>query len=61
MTMRHFEVYRKLIFIAGTVIAAALIGAVFVLESTSALMPFVICALAILCGLLFLLDFLHNR
>lgn len=31
------------------------------MENTSALMLFVICAFAILCGLLFLLDFLHNR
>ena len=57
----HFGVYRKLILIAGTVIAAVSIGAVFFMENTSALMLFVICAFAILCGLLFLLDFLHNR
>ena len=57
----HFGVYRKLILIAGTVIAAVSIGAVFFMENTSAFMLFVICAFAILCGLLFLLDFLHNR
>ena len=57
----HFGVYRKLILIAGTVIAAVSIGAVFFMENTSALMLFVICAFGILCGLLFLLDFLHNR
>ena len=61
MTMKHFGVYRKLILIAGTVIAAVSVGAVFFMENTSALMLFVICAFAILCGLLFLLDFLHNR
>ncbi len=61
MTMMHFGVYRKLILIAGTVIAAVSIGAVFFMENTSALMLFVICAFGILCGLLFLLDFLHNR
>lgn len=57
----HFGVYRKLILIAGTVIAAVSIGAVFFMENTSAFMLFVICAFAILCGLLFLFDFLHNR
>lgn len=57
----HFGVYRKLILIAGTVIAAVSIGAVFFMENTSALMLFVICAFGILCGLLFLPDFLHNR
>lgn len=46
----------------GIVLAAAVsIGAVFFMENTSALMLFVICAFGILCGLLFLLDFLHNR
>ncbi|HJB75125.1 MAG TPA: HAMP domain-containing histidine kinase [Candidatus Eubacterium faecale] len=59
--MMHFGVYRKLILIAGTVIAAVSIGAVFFMENTSAFMLFVICAFGILCGLLFLLDFLHNR
>lgn len=59
--MRYFGVYRKLILIAGTVVAAISIGAVLFMEITSALMLFVICAFAILCGLLFLLDFLHNR
>ena len=59
--MKHFGVYRKLILIAGTVIAAVSVGSVFFMENTSALMLFVICAFAILCGLLFLLDFLHNR
>ena len=59
--MRHFGVYRKLILIVGTVIAAVSIGGVLFMESASALMLFVICAFAILCGLLFLLDFLLNR
>lgn len=59
--MMHFGVYRKLILIAGTVIAAVSVGAVFFMENTSAFMLFVICAFGILCGLLFLLDFLHNR
>ncbi|HIZ12198.1 MAG TPA: HAMP domain-containing histidine kinase [Candidatus Eubacterium faecavium] len=59
--MKRFEIYRKLILIAGTVIAAISVGSVFFMENTSALMLFFICAFAILCGLLFLLDFLHNR
>ena len=59
--MKHFGVYRKLILIAGTVIAAVSIGAVLFMESTFTTMLFVICAFAILCGLLFLLDFLHNH
>ena len=57
----HFGVYRKLILIAGTVIAAVSVGAVLFTESTYALVLLIICAFAILCGLLFLLDFLHNR
>lgn len=59
--MKHFGVYRKLILIAGTVIAAVSIGAVLFMEITSALMLFVICAFVILCVLLFLLDFFHSR
>lgn len=59
--MKHFGVYRKLILIAGTVIAAVSVGAVLFTESSSALLLLIICAFAILCGLLFLLDFLHNR
>ena len=59
--MKRFEIYRKLILIAGTVIAAVSVGSAFFMENSSALMLFVICAFAILCGLLFLLDFLHNR
>ena len=59
--MKRFEIYRKLILIAGTVIAAVSVGSVFFMENISALMLFVIFAFAILCGLLFLLDFLHNR
>ena len=59
--MRHFGVYRKLILITGTVLAAASVCAVFFTESTSARMFFVIAVFAILCGFLFLIDFLHNR
>ena len=35
--MKHFGVYRKLILIAGTVIAAVSVGSVFFMENTSAL------------------------
>ena len=59
--MKRFVVYRKLILIAGTVIAAVSIGAVLFTGSTSSPMLFVVFAFAILCGFLFLLDFLHNR
>ena len=59
--MKHFGVYRKLILMAGTVIAAISVGALLFMESTPTLILFVICSFAILCGLLFLLDFLHNR
>ena len=59
--MKHFGVYRKLILIAGAIIAAVSIGASLFMESTSALMLFIISVFVLLCGLLFLLDFLHNR
>ena len=59
--MKRFGIYRKLILIAGTVIAAVSVEAMFLMESISPLMLLVICAFVILCGLLFLLDFLHNR
>ena len=59
--MRHFGVYRKLILITGTVLAAVSVCAVFFTESTSGSMFFVIPVFAILCGFLFLTDFLHNR
>lgn len=58
--MKRFEIYRKLILIAGTVIAAVSVGSVFLWKHFCPY-AFVICAFAILCGLLFLLDFLHNR
>lgn len=59
--MKHFGIYRKLILIAGTVIAAVSIGVVLFMKSISAPVLFTVCAFAILYGLLFLLDFLHNR
>lgn len=47
--------------IADTVIAVVSIGAVLFMESSSALMLLIISTFTILCGLLFLLDLLHNR
>lgn len=59
--MKHFGIYRKLILIVGTVTAAVSIGAFFFMENSPLLILFVVSAFVILCGLLFLLDFLHNR
>lgn len=59
--MKHFGIYRKLILIAGTVIAAVSVGAVLFMKSVSAPVLFAVCTFVILCSLLFLLDFLHNR
>lgn len=59
--MKHFGIYRKLILIVGTVTAAVSIGALFFMENSPLLILFVVSAFVILCGLLFLLDFLHNR
>lgn len=59
--MKHFGIYRKLILIVGTVTAAVSIGAFYFMEKSLFLMLFIVSAFVILCGLLFLLDFLHNR
>ena len=59
--MKHLGIYRKLILIAGTVIAMVSVVALFFIESNLSIMIFVASAFAILCGLIFLLDFLHNR
>lgn len=59
--MKHFEIYRKLILIVGTAAAAVSVGAVFFMEDSFFLMLFVVSGFVLLCGLLFLLDFLHNR
>ena len=61
MTMKHLGIYRKLILIAGTVIAVVSVVALFFTESNLSIMILVASAFAILCGLMFLLDFLHNR
>ena len=58
--MKHFEIYRKLILIAGTA-AAVSIGVFLFMEDILFRLLFVVSAFVILCCLLFLLDFLHNR
>lgn len=59
--MKHFGIYRKLILIAGTVTAVVSIGVFFFMEDILSRMLFIVSAFVFLCGLLFLLDFLHNR
>lgn len=59
--MKHFGIYRKLILIVGTATAAVSIGVFFFMEDILFRMLFIVSAFALLCGLLFLLDFLHNR
>ena len=61
MTMKHFGIYRKLILIVGTAAAAVSIGVFFFMEDILFRMLFIVAAFVFLCGLLFLLDFLHNR
>lgn len=59
--MKHFGIYRKLILIVGTAAAAVSIGVFFFMEDILFRMLFIAFAFVLLCGLLFLLDFLHNR
>lgn len=60
--MKHFGIYRRLILIAGTVIAAVSVGAFCFMErSRFLLMLFIVSAFVILGVFLFLLDFLHKR
>lgn len=58
--MKHFEIYRKLILITGTA-AAVSAGVFFFMADIFFRALFVASAFVFLCGLLFLLDFLHNR
>jgi len=60
MTMKHFGIYRKLILMAGAATAAVSIGVFFFMEDILFRMLFIAFAFVLLCGLLFLLDFLHN-
>ena len=59
--MKHFGIYRKLILMAGAATAAVSIGVFFFMEDILYRMLFIVSAFVLLCGLLFLLDFLHNR
>ena len=59
--MKHFGIYRKLILIVGTAAAAVSIGVFFFMEDILFRMLFIVADFVFLCGLLFLLDFLHNR
>lgn len=59
--MKHFGIYRKLILIVSTATAAVSVGMFFFMEDSFFRMLFVVSAFVLLCGLLFLLDFLHNR
>lgn len=61
MRMKYFEIYRKLILIAGTAWAAISIGILFFMEDSFFRMFFLASVVVFLCGLLFLLDFMHNR
>lgn len=58
--MKHFVIYRKLILIIGTATAVVSVG-VFFLWRTSFPYAFYLFCICIFGGLLFLLDFLHNR
>ena len=58
--MKHFGIYRKLILMAGAATAAVSIGVFFFMEDILFRMLFIAFAFVLLCGLLFLLDFLHN-
>ena len=59
--MKHFEIYRKLILIIGTATAVVSVGVLFFMEDILFRTLFISFAFVFLCGLLFLLDFLHNR
>ena len=59
--MKHFGIYRKLILMAGAATAAVSIGVFFFMEDILFRMLFIAFAFVLLCGLLFLMDFLHNR
>ena len=59
--MKHFEIYRKLILIIDTATAVVSVGVFFFMEDILFRTLFISFAFVFLCGLLFLLDFLHNR
>lgn len=59
--MKHFEIYRKLVLIIGTATAVVSVGVFFFMEDILFRTLFISFAFVFLCGLLFLMDFLHNR
>ena len=61
MTMKHFEIYRKLILIVGASWAVISIGILFFMENSFLRMFFATSCVVILCSFMFLLDFIHNR
>ena len=61
MTMKHFVIYRKLILIIGTATAVVSVGVFFFMEDILFRTLFISFAFVFFGGLLFLLDFLHNR
>ncbi|MCQ5344762.1 alpha-amylase family glycosyl hydrolase [[Ruminococcus] torques] len=58
--MKHFGIYRKLILIIGTATAVVSVGVFFFMEDILFRTLFISFAFVFLCGLLFLMDFLHN-
>ena len=59
--MKHFGIYRKLILIIGTATAVVSVGVFFFMEDILFRTLFISFAFVFLCGLLFLMDFLHKR
>ena len=59
--MKHFGIYRKLILIIGTATAVVSVGVFFFMEDILFRTLFISFAFVFFGGLLFLLDFLHNR
>ena len=59
--MKHFDIYRKLVLITGTVISVLSVLMVFFVSSSPVTMLWGFSGVLILFALLLLLDFLHNR
>ena len=59
--MKHFDIYRKLVLITGTVISVLSVLMVFFARSSPVTMLWGFSGVLILFALLLLLDFLHNR
>ena len=59
--MKHFDIYRKLVLITGTVISVLSVLMVFFARSSPVTMLWGFFGVLILFALLLLLDFLHNR